>query len=144
RDILQRLSELTNIEVNELYVKREVKTRLHLVITSNRGLAGAYNSNMLREFAKQLESDKNARVKSKAIIIGRKGVKFVARIKDLEVIGVYDQMPDSPDSNDLKPIVETVFDQFKTHEVDAVDVHYTDFKSSISQVVESQRLLPAA
>ena len=54
REILARLRELTDVAKHPLYMDRDIKTRLHIVITSNRGLAGAYNSNVLRQITKEL------------------------------------------------------------------------------------------
>ena len=48
RQILARLRQLTDVSKHPLYAERKVKTRLHIIVTSNRGLAGAYNSNILK------------------------------------------------------------------------------------------------
>ena len=143
--ILTRLRELTDVEKHPLFATRKaIKTRLHIAITSDRGLAGAYNSNVLRQLAKELQRDKADKIKSQVIVVGKQAAQFITRFDNIEVIAVYREFPEHPTPNDIRPILTTVTDNYANAEVDAVDILYTDFKSSISQVVRSDRLLPAA
>jgi F-type H+-transporting ATPase subunit gamma len=142
--ILARLRDLTDVNKNPLYAFRITNKRLHVVITGNRGLAGAYNSNILRRLTRELIADKQAGIKSQAIVIGKQGAKFIVRFEDVEVVAVYTDFPENPNANDIRPILETVIKKFKDGDADAVDVLYTDYKSSIVQEVTIDRLLPAA
>lgn len=142
--ILTRLRELTDVDRHPLFATRKVKTRLHIVISSNRGLAGAYNSNVLRLFAKELNQDKEQGLKSEVIIIGKKAAQFITRFDSVEVVAVYADFPEEPTANDIRPILNNITERYSKKEVDAVDVVFTDFKSSVSQEVVSQRVLPAA
>jgi len=144
RQILARLRELTDVRKHPLYVQRPVKTRLHIIVTSNRGLAGAYNSNVLKQLTRELREDKEAGVASQAIVIGKQGARFIVRFEHVEVVAAYQDFPDHPTANDIRPILATVVEKFVTGEVDVVDVTYTDYKSSIAQEVTVERLLPAA
>jgi F-type H+-transporting ATPase subunit gamma len=144
RQILARLRQLTDVSKHPLYAQRPIKTRLHIVVTSNRGLAGAYNSNVLRRLTRELMADKEAGIDSKAIIIGKQGAKFIVRFEHVEVIAVYQNFPDHPTPNDIRPILDTITEKFTTLSVDAVDITYTDYKSSIVQEVAVERILPAA
>ena len=142
-EILTRLSQLTDIYKHPLYVKRKLKTRLHIVITSDRGLAGAYNSNVLKQLARELIQDKQSGIVSKIIVEGKQGFKFASSLKDVEIVAAYQDFPDSPTANDLRPVLNTIIEQFTNRQVDAVDILFTDYISSIVQTVKSQRLLPA-
>lgn len=142
--ILARLRETTDVSQHPLYVTRKIKNRLHVVITSNRGLAGAYNSNVLRQLTRELQADQQAGIVSKVIVIGKQGSRFVVRFEGVEVIAAYNDFPDHPTANDIRPILDTVCDVFTSQQVDAVDVLFTDYKSSINQLVTVQRVLPAA
>jgi F-type H+-transporting ATPase subunit gamma len=143
RQILTRLSEVIDISQHPLYVQRTVTRRLHVVITSDRGLAGAYNSNVLRRFTAELQADKEAGIQSSIILIGRKGASFVSRLQDIDVIAVYEQFPEQPTANDLRPILETLIEWYRDEKTDAVDILYTDYISSVTQEVKVDRLLPA-
>ena len=158
RQILTRLRELTNVDKHPLFVERELKRRILIVITSNRGLAGAYNANVLRQLTKELQQDEEAGVETKLIVVGRQAARFVAKLENADVLGSYEDFPEKPEINDLLPILVTIKEEFNgklevkpnTKPVkiypttDAVDILFTDFKSSVVQEVAQQRLLPAA
>lgn len=143
RQILTKISELTDVSKHPLYVIRPVKTRLIIAITSDRGLAGAYNSNLLKQLAAELQADKLANINSQVIVVGKQGSKFVARLKGVSVRAAYDNFPEKPTANDIRPILNTLTQQYELKTIDAADVLYTDYKSSISQLVTLQRILPA-
>lgn len=151
RSILSRLSELMDISTHPLYQKRTIKSKLYVVVTSDRGLAGAYNSNVLKSFTAALKEDASQNIDSHAIIIGRQGATFASRIESLNILGVYDHFPDRPDEQDIQPIIDTIFTAFtqkkpsaNVPKVDRVEVFMTYYHSSISQVVETVQLLPAS
>ncbi|HEY5695608.1 MAG TPA: FoF1 ATP synthase subunit gamma, partial [Candidatus Saccharimonadales bacterium] len=60
-----------------------------------------------------------------------------------EVIGAYNHLPDRPDGAELRSILTTICNEFTEGRVDAVDIVFTEFKSSVSQRVITRRLLPA-
>jgi len=144
RQLLTRLREQTDVNKHPLYRQHKLTTRLHLLITSDQGLAGAYNSNLFKQFNVELRDDKAKGIVSKVIAIGRQGSTHVARLEDVELIAAYDHFPELPTANDIRPILNTIVELFLDRQVDAVDIIYTDYKSSISQIVRSLRLLPAA
>ncbi len=143
RRILARLSEVTDVSKHPLYVQRSVKTRWHVFITSDRGLAGAFYSNLFRSFMRELQDDSEHSVSSKVIVIGRKGAHFMSKLDGVETVAVYDGFPEHPTAADIQPILRSIIDSFKLEKADRVDVTYTDFRSSISQVVVTEQLLPA-
>ncbi len=142
--ILTRLRQLTDVSKHPLYEIRKPKSRLHIVITSDRGLAGAYNSSVLKQFAREVMSDRDNGIASFVITIGRQGAQFVSKIEHAQTLGAYTEFPDHPTANDLQPILATAIEKFTSKEVDFVDVIYTDYKSSILQEVTHRRLLPVA
>ncbi len=143
RRILRRLSEVTDVTKHPLYVQRSVTSRLHVFITSDRGLAGDFYSNLFRSFMGELEADRRAGTSSSVIVVGRKGAHFMSKLDGVETLAVYDGFSEQPTASDIQPILRSVIEHFKTEQADAVDVTYTDFRSSISQVVVTERLLPA-
>ena len=142
-ELLTALSQHNSVAKHPLFLKRTVKTRLLIVIASDKGLAGAYNSNVVKAYIEQLRIDDAAKVKNITIAVGRKAARFVARIKDTEVIGVYEDLPDRPDSRQLHAILDSARQKFVSGEVEAVDVIYTHFVSSINQQARVIRVLPA-
>lgn len=143
RQLLANLSSHASVKGHPLFTARPVKTRLLIVIASDRGLAGAFNSNLTRLYAQELIADDKNGIKNTTITIGRKAAQFVARLKDTTILGSYQDLPDRPDSSALHAILDTARDLFVSGEVDAVDLLYTDYVSSISQKAIVQRVLPA-
>lgn len=143
-EILTRLRELTNVNKHPLFVHRAVKNKLYIVVTSDRGLAGAYNSNVLRQLTKSLQEDKASKVNTQLIIVGKQTARFVTRLEDINVLASYNDFPEKPNANDIAPILQTITELFEKKKVDAVDAIFTDYQSSITQVVKVQRVLPAA
>lgn len=146
RELLTHLRSLTNDDGAKgaaLYAERPVKKRLLVLVTSDRGLAGAYNSNVIRRGITELiEDDKNS-VQTSLLPIGRQAANAAARLKGTDAVGVYTNLPDQPGASDLRPILTTMLDAFLDGSVDAVDIVYTQFVSSIRQDIKVQRLLPA-
>jgi F-type H+-transporting ATPase subunit gamma len=126
-----------------LFQKREVKTRLLIVIASDKGLVGAYNANVLKMYVRELRDDDSKGIKNETIAVGRKAAQFVTRLKDTTISGVYEYLPDQPSGVQLDAIYDTALDKFTSGDVDAVDVVFTEFVSSINQQPKVQRILPA-
>jgi len=141
--LLGDLNNVREVAREPLFRTRTVQTRLYVVITSNSGLAGAYNANVLKLLFKGIEADQKAKVKSQVIAIGSKGAQFVRRLKEVELVAVYAALGEHPTTNDVRPILNTVIDLFKDEAVDEVQLIYTEFKSTITQVAQVQQLLPA-
>lgn len=142
--ILTRLRQLTDVSKHPLYRQRKIRDHLYVFITSDRGLAGAYNSNLYKRLAAELINDKTKGIKSRLIVVGKQGSHFIVRFKDVEIIAAYHNLPERPTANDIRPILNTIIQQFTTKETDVVDIIYTHYASSINQVVSQTRLLPAA
>lgn len=143
RELLTALATHISVKEHPLFVKRPVKTRLLIVIASDKGLAGAFNSNLVRVYANELKKDDEKGIKNTTITVGRKASQFVARLKDTKVLGSYEELADRPDGSELRAILDTAKDHFTSGQVDAVDVIYTDYVSSITQQAKMLRVLPA-
>lgn len=143
RQLLTAVSSHTSVKNHPLFVSRAVKTRLMIVIASDKGLAGAYNSNIVRVYANELKKDDAAKIKNTTITVGRKAAQFVARIKDTQVLGAYAELSDRPGSRELHAILDSARTLYTSGEVDAVDLIYTEFVSSMTQEAKVMRILPA-
>lgn len=143
RRILTRLRRLGEDGEFRLFTARPVRRRLIIVITSDLGLAGAYDANVLRTLITEAKADKAAGVSTSVVAIGRKAARSTAHIAGLDVESVYTALPDHPSADTLRPILSSVVGRFADGEVDAVDIIYTKFVSSITTQVQLQRILPA-
>lgn len=142
-ELLAKLSSQSEVARQPLFVKREVKNRLYIVITSNSGLAGAYNANVLKQLTHAIAEDQKNKVGSHVISIGNRGSQFVRRIEGVDLQAAYPAYGDHPSANDLRPVLNTLMELYKTEAVDEVQVLYTRFKSTVAQIASSLQLLPA-
>lgn len=130
-------------ENHPLFERRNIKKRMIIVIASDKGLAGAYNHNVLKKYTDALKNDDELGIKNTTIAVGRKSAKYATMLKDTDVSGVYENLPDRPTGRDLRAIVDTAIKAFRSKKVDAVDVVYTEFISSMKQQPTIRRVLPA-
>jgi F-type H+-transporting ATPase subunit gamma len=116
----------------------EVKNIMIILVSSNRGLAGAYNTNIIRvarRFGDRLSKP------TSYITIGRKGRDSLIRQRQ-NVVSDFSNLPTYPSVADISPAARTAIDAFLSGEVDEVFVAYTDFINLITQHPVVSRLLP--
>lgn len=128
-----------NTDFSTIYTeKREVKNKLFIVVAGDRGLAGGYNSNVLKMAVAAHAGDAE---KPKIIAIGRKSGEFFEK-RDYEVVASYMNIAEDIKPNTAQDIADLAIEMFARGEVDEVQVFYTMFVSSMSQQAESMRVLP--
>lgn len=141
--LLSRLGSMPEVERQPLFKKRKIRTRLYVVVTSNSGLAGAYNANVLKLLAAGIKEDQTSGVKSQVITIGNKAAQFVRRLQGVELLAAYHAFGDEPTANDIRPVLNTLVDSFREEKIDEARVLYTQFISQLNQTAKHQILLPA-
>lgn len=119
-------------------VKRPVKHRLFIVIAGDRGLAGGYNSNVLKLAASAHAGDAE---KPKIIAIGRKSIEYFTK-RGYEVVASYAGIAEHIKPNQAQDIADLAIGLFRNGEVDDVQIFFTMFNSSISQVEQQMAVLP--
>ncbi len=118
--------------------RSEVRNALVVVITGDRGLAGAYNTNVIRYVSQHFDHYK---VPVKYIAVGRKGRDLLIRRRK-DVVADFSNLPAAPSFADVSAIGRLAVDSFLKEEVDEVWLVYTNFHSMSRQTVEAQKLLP--
>jgi F-type H+-transporting ATPase subunit gamma len=139
---------------------REVKNILVVVVTSNRGLCGSYNSQLLKKIINQVknpDSIKINRIKNKKLVssvpndqlnfdfvaVGKKGFDYLSRRK-YGVSALYDSFNYSPSLDDVRGLAKMVIDDYIEGKYDKVVVAYTDYVNTIKQVPRIRQLLPVS
>ncbi len=113
------------------------------MVASDKGLAGAYNTNVLKKYLELLKRDDERGIENLTLTIGRRASQFATRLKDTKIIGTYEDLPDQPSGLTFHTILNTAVNMFENGEVDAVTLVYTRFVNSMVQTAELDRLLPA-
>jgi len=118
--------------------REDVRTIATIIISSDRGLAGAYNSNVIRA----AERDFRAHGKeSRLFLIGKKAVTYF-RFRGFDTSNSWQGISERPDIADARRIARTVVDLFLNGGVDEVRLAYTKFESALTQRPVVVRLLP--
>jgi F-type H+-transporting ATPase subunit gamma len=118
--------------------RAEYQNELVVLLTGDRGLAGAYNSNIVRFTLQRFNSSE---IPVSYIAIGRKGRDMLIRRRK-NVIAEFSHLPAAPSFSDVSAIGHLVVDEFLTRKVDRVYLVYTDFINMVKQVPTIKQLLP--
>jgi F-type H+-transporting ATPase subunit gamma len=135
------LSEIANsIEESKspLFVEREVKKTLLILITSNRGLCGAYNAQVIKKAITLLKTQ-NTNID--IISVGKKGDAGMRRL-GRNVIASFVELSENITLSNVVPISKMVVDEYTSGQYDKVLVAYTDFISALTQRPNIKQLLP--
>ena len=155
RELMEHLAHVDDPNF-ELLKVRPVKNILVLLVSSNRGLCGSFNSSVFKKTKSLLGDTKNiarhrlkdaedilpnGEVKITILGVGKKSVAF-ARQNNYELTAVFDKLSDKPYLEDILPISEVVIEEYVKGTYDKVVVAYTDYKSSLVQEPKMRQLLP--
>ena len=139
-ELLQSLSATLDADSGSKYaVQRDVKKVLIVAITSNRGLCGAFNSNIIKEVSK-LSNEKYANQEVSYVAIGKKAND--AFKKSNKVIANKSDIFDDLTFDNVAEIAEMLMDKFVTGEFDKIDIVYNKFKNAATQEVMTEQFLP--
>jgi len=124
-----------------MLMSREVKRTGYLVITSDRGLAGGYNSNLLRMLEKHLNERHQHRDEYVLFVVGRKGLEFLTR-REYPIIDQVVGLGNRPNYTDIKPIARNAVENYAKEEFDELYLVFNRFVNPMVQKPTIQRLLP--
>ena len=132
--VLVSLQKRTNPQLHPLLEIRAVKKELILIISTDKGLCGALNTNLFREAANFDQT------KTVFVVSGKKARQFIGRTKR-ELLADF-ELKDSPSFVESKPLSKFCLEKFLRREADKVSVLFTHFINTISQRAVVQTLLP--
>jgi F-type H+-transporting ATPase subunit gamma len=140
-ELLQNLSASLDGDIGgEFTTQREVKKVLIVAITSNRGLCGAFNTNVIKEAKNRSEYYAGKQVDIFAI--GKKGNDILS--KTLTVIDNQSSIFDHLTFDNVAAIAETLTQKFVSGEYDRIELVYNQFKNAATQIVQTEQFLPLA
>lgn len=137
REILLSLTPYTDPEVHPLLQRRGVRRAAIILITTDRGLVGALNTNIVRATLRHAEQLPSAGY----IVVGRKGIGAIRRLRQ-PLIAEFSRLGDRPTTADTNPIARAAVDDFLSGAADEVYLAFTRFVSTIKQVPLLRRILP--
>ena len=128
----------TSVDFENIYLKpRKVNNKLVVCITSNRGLCGAFNSNVIKRCSEIAASSSE---KVSFFCIGKKGSDILS--KNFNVIETNNDIFDELTFENISLIGEVLMNKFLVKEFDKIEIVYNKFKNAATQIVTSEQFLP--
>ena len=128
-----------------LLEEREIKTADLLIITSNKGLSGAFNTNLARYTLKTINEYKEKGIKCELFIIGQKGYNVLKRQEkeyDFKINQTYLSFSETPTSSQSRLVAADMARAFVNGDIDSMEIITTRFKNMMSYSVEKWDILP--
>lgn len=128
-----------------LLEKREIKSVGLVVMTSNKGLAGAYNANIIRRTLSMVDEYNEKGIDVKLFVVGQKGISGLKRKianKNCEILKTYLSVANNVTSTGALLIAEDLADYFVDNKIDKIEVLTTRFKNMMSYSVQNWEVLP--
>ena len=122
-----------------LLEQRPIARSAVILLTPNKGLTGALNSNILRRAGRYITRE--AGVPVEVVAVGRKGRDFMVRTRQ-DVVAEFTNLGDNASLEQVRPIAQIALDDFMSGKVDAVYVVFARFVNTLSQVPEVRQILP--
>lgn len=141
KEVVSSIAAGTQDIQHPMLVSRPVKKTGYLIITSDRGLAGGYNANILRKVTMLIAERHKSKDEYALFVIGRKGRDFLRR-REYPIVEEITELSDTPKFADIKSIAYSAVNQFETGVYDELYICYNQFINAISQVPTVDRLLP--
>jgi len=150
-DILKRLASLTLPEDHPLLKPEVINKTAIIFVTSDRGLCGAYNADVLKKLTSFIKNESDPSLQTKnyqlptsndIIAIGKKGADFVRNYGLGNLIAIYDGFENEISYEDVIPISVMTNDEYLKGKYDRVVIIYSHFISSLRQVPTVKQILP--
>jgi F-type H+-transporting ATPase subunit gamma len=141
RNIAANLGQAHPEYVHPFMQANESKTAGFIVVTTDKGLCGGMNTNVLRSVTNKLRDLQAEGVSSQAVAIGNKGLGFLNRI-GAKVVAHVTQLGDTPHLEKLIGPVKVLLDAYAKGEINAVYLCYTKFVNTMKQEAVVEQLLP--
>ncbi len=143
-----------------LLAAREVKNICVIVITSNKGLCGGFNAQVLKKIAGQIKNPSllkvnrvgDRRIESKTpdrdvnidfVTVGKKGAGLVAKLGK-KIIATFDELTYAPKIENIRSLAKLIIDDYSAERYDKVVIAYTDYVSTVTQQPKLRQLLPVS
>lgn len=140
-EILERLQGKAPVTHPLLREPETVKNELVIVVTSDRGLCGGLNTNVIRDALAHLKHQKEQGVSVRVVTVGKKGRAPLAK-SGAEIVADFTEITQVADFLQIRPVAQIALDEFKEARVDQVTVLYTEFQSALIQRPVRRTILP--
>ena len=145
-EILTSIAKNLEENTHQFFEEREVKNILLILITSNRGLCGAYNAQIIKKVISLLKTENSlpaqaGNINIDFITVGKKG-DIATRRLNKNVIANFSELPDDINLFEIVPIAKLATEEYNSMRYDKVLIAYTDFVSALVQRPNIKQILP--
>jgi F-type H+-transporting ATPase subunit gamma len=141
-EVVSHLADTPDAADHPLFREPEGPGRVAIVfITGDRGLAGGYNTSILRTVERRIRGHRAAGREVQLVGVGRKGINYF-RYRNQPIMASFTGVADRPGYEDARRVVASVMAPFEAGEIDHIELVFTKFVSLGSQVVTERRLVP--
>jgi F-type H+-transporting ATPase subunit gamma len=140
-DVIRNIGAATGSLKHPLLEQREIKTVGVLVVTSDRGLAGGYNSSVIRLAEHRVAEHQGAGRTVRLYTVGAKALAYF-RYRKYQISHTWLAVTDTPTYADARSIANNVLDEYATGAVDAVEAYTTEYVSALTQTAAQWPILP--
>ncbi len=141
KEVVSSIASGAGSSKHPMLQSRPIRRTAYLVITSDRGLAGGYNANILRKVLLTIQENHKTSDEYAVFVIGRKGRDFFKR-RNIELADVITGLSDSPKFSDIKEIAAKAVQGFETGTFDELYLAYNEFQNAMTQIPTLKQLLP--
>lgn len=140
-DVVKHIARANSEYRHPFMMARDIKRIGVIVVTSDRGLCGGLNANLLRETVRSMRQWQQEGKEVDVCVIGRKGLAFFKRVGG-RVVASADHLGDKPGVSDLIGVVKVMLDAFNAGDIDALHIVYNEFVNTMTQKPLLKQLLP--
>lgn len=143
KEVIANIATNSTDATHPMLVRRDVKKTGYIIVTADSGLAGAYNSNVLRKLYQTVEEKHTSTDEYTVIALGRMGIEFCKK-RDMPLADSVTGINDHPEYAEIKSIAANAVQMYENEEIDELVIIYNHFVSAISQVVQADTLVPVS
>lgn len=141
-EIIKNVGAKTEIAQHPLLQKREDKTIALILITSNRGLCGGLNAQIIRKISSYIREKKEKGIKTEIITMGNKGKNYISHYYKEMLVADFPTPDRLVEFSDITPLAKIALDDYIAGKYDRVCIFYNHFISTLRQTAIRRQLLP--
>jgi F-type H+-transporting ATPase subunit gamma len=140
-EVIRNVSGASGGSAHMLLERREVRNAGVLIVSSDRGLAGAYASTIIREAERHIIGLEKSGTPARLFVVGKKAQSYF-NYRKYHIERTFLGVTDTPGYGDARAIANILMDAYASQNIDSVDTFYTQYKSPMTQVALQFQLLP--
>ncbi|QAY67711.1 ATP synthase F1 subunit gamma [Paenibacillus protaetiae] len=141
KEVVANIAAGTRNVKHPMLQSRPIKKTAYLVVTSDRGLAGGYNANVLRLVTQMIREKHKSTEEYAIFVIGRKGRDYFRR-RNMPIVEEVIGLSDNPTYAEIRAVSNTAVNKFAEAEYDELYLCYNQFVNAMTQIPQAKRLLP--